>query len=635
MNKIFLPIIIFTNILVANPLNNLLEQYKTTSEQSLQTVDEKLGHVVIYSQKEIRLMQYKTLNDILKELPLINLNKNRYGFDSPGLSGTKTAVSGFFRFFIDDYEVSSVHTQSATLTWGSVPLDFIDHVEVYYGDSSFGLGNETGIYFIRMYTKSAKKENATELTTNFSRNENSQSITQSQNFENDWSYLLFANNTNINKTVDYAGETLQNNADKKFVYLDISNDTTNINIGYANVETDTFTGISSDATLDEGEMDSEDFFINVNKYFLDDKSLKASVSLDLNYRKYEETNDEGLMVVPLVNLSDISNTMPIQYKEDILFTKINGHISKTFNQKNHDVITAFNIKNKKYEVKNRESINVSGDIQPYGTFSRYDEETIYSLLLQDTYQAKEDLFFIFNAKAEKYIRSGYLENLNETLFRVGTLYTPFENFGLKSFYTQTYIPPTFYNIDFVDKSDPDLQSQKYNIFTLEGVYTTEKSKISLIYDNVKIKDFIYFTPVGFINIDHKIETESIVFTYNYKINSDHTLDFNYYTTKLSEDLNSSNKGGTIKLMGYYENFEYFSSLIYRNSYEYRNIYVKDSFDLSLGMTYNYSQDVSFSIKGENLLDKSTESLYAKGLPSEYFTLENNDRKVTASIRWVF
>lgn len=635
MKKIFLFITISTNILFANPLNSLLDQYQNTSEKSLQTVDEKLGHVVVYSQKEIRLMQYKTLNDILKELPLINLNKNRYGFDTPGLSGTKTTVSGFFRFFINDYEVSSVHTQSATLTWGSISLDFIDHVEVYYGDSSFGLGNETGVYFIRMYTKSAKKENATELNTSFSKNENSQSITHSQNFKNDWSYLFFANNSNENRTVDYENKSFKNNADKNFLYLDISNDTTDINIGYANVKADTFLGLSSDAESNDGEINSKDFFINLNKYFLEDKSLKASVSLDLNYRKYEETNDEGLLVIPLVDFSNLTNTMPIYYKEDILFTKLNAHISKTFTHKNNQFVTAFNAKNKKYKVRDRESINSSNEKKSYGFLNTFDQETIYSLLFQNNYQADENLYFILNAKAEKYIRNGYLENLNETLFRVGTIYTPFKNFGLKSFYTQTYIPPTFYNIDLVNKSNKDLKSQKYSIFTLEGAYTTAKSKFTLVYDNVKINDFIYFTPVGFINVDHEIQTESVIFNYNYILNANHTLDFNYYTTKLSEDLNSSNKGGTLKFMGSFENFEYFTSLIYRNSYKYENVYVQDSFDFSLGTTYNYSQDVSLSIKAENILDKSAESLYSEGLSSKYFTLDNNERKITLSVRWVF
>ena len=126
MRKIFLLFIISYTALFSTNLDYLLEEYATVNEKSLQTVDEKLGHVLIYSQKDIKLMQYHKLNDILKEVPLLNLNKNRYGLSSLSLAGTKTTVSGFFRLFINDHEVSSIYNQSAAVSWGELPLDFID-----------------------------------------------------------------------------------------------------------------------------------------------------------------------------------------------------------------------------------------------------------------------------------------------------------------------------------------------------------------------------------------------------------------------------------------------------------------------------------------------------------------------------
>ena len=108
--------ILFCTSLFSSDLDNLLKEYNTTSEKSLQTVDEKLGHVFIYSQKDIQLMQYHKLNDILKELPLFNLNKNRYGFLTPSLSATKAMVSGFFRVFINDHErVTTEFGKNSTL----------------------------------------------------------------------------------------------------------------------------------------------------------------------------------------------------------------------------------------------------------------------------------------------------------------------------------------------------------------------------------------------------------------------------------------------------------------------------------------------------------------------------------------
>ena len=136
-------------------------------------------------------MQYHKLNDILKELPLLNLNKNRFGISSLSLAGTKTTVSGFFKVFINDHEVSSIYNQSAAMSWGDLPLDIIDYVEIYYGESSFSSGNESGIYFIRLYTKKGVKENGNEINLQTSSTDSSsESLTNSRTFGNGWSYLL-------------------------------------------------------------------------------------------------------------------------------------------------------------------------------------------------------------------------------------------------------------------------------------------------------------------------------------------------------------------------------------------------------------------------------------------------------------
>ena len=636
MKSLILFFILFSNLLLSDSLDNLLKEYENTSENSLQTVDEKLGHVFIYSQKDIRLMQYQTLNDILKELPLINLNKNRYGFASPSLAGSKTTVSGFFRFFINDYEVSSVHTQSASLTWGDVPLDFIDHVEVYYGDSSFALGNETGIYFIRMYTKSAKKENATEFQSIISSNSNSQSITQSKSFKNDWSYLLFLNNTNKNDSTNYKNDVLENNTDKKFLYLDLRNDTTDISLGYTSIKKDNYMGLAIDVEPNQGEIKSDDIFINVNKYFSYDNSIKTAFSININTRKYNEVNNQGLGLTPIIDFTkNPALTIPKEFIENLKFTKTNALISKTYNYKKNTVLAAFNIKNKKYEVKNRQTTNFADETSNQGQFNNFDEETVYSLLFQDDYKVNDKLFLVANVKFDKYKRSGYLENSKEKLFRAGVIYTPFDNFGLKSFYTQTYLPPTFYNADFASSSNKNINSQKYEFYTVEGVYTTQNSKLSITYDHVKIKDFIYFTPIGFINVDHEIKTEGVIFNYDYLFENKNKLQLTYYFTTLSEELNNSNNGALFKYMGSYNKFDYFTSLIYKNAYTYKNVHVKNSYNLNLGTTYNYSKDLSFSLKGENLLDKSTQSLYTDGFPGTSFSLKDEDRKISFSMKWVF
>ena len=268
-------------------------------------------------------------------------------------------------------------------------------------------------------------------------------------------------------------------------------------------------------------------------------------------------------------------------------------------------------------------------------YNDFNEEQITSFIFQDDYKINQNLFLVANAKFDEYKRNGLLSNMSEESYRVGFIYTPFKNFGLKSFYTKTYLPPSFYNVDYIDKKHPNIKTQKYDIFTIEGVYTTEKSKFSAIYHDIKIDDFIYSTPIGFINIDHIIETSGIVYTYEYKFNKENKLELNYFTTKSSENINNSNKGGLIKYMGEYNKFEYFTSLIYRNSYQYYDTKVGDSYDLNLGVSYNYSKNLKISLKGENLLDKGSKSLYSEGLNPGVFALEDTERVISLSMRWIF
>ncbi len=630
--KIILLLGLISSLLFSDSLDALLQEYKSTSDNSLQTVNEKIGHVVIYSQKEIRLMQYTKLNDILKELPLFNINTNQFGLTNYSLTGSKTTTSGFFRFFINDHEISSGYDQSTSLSWGDLPLDFVDHIEIYYGESSFSFGNETGIYFVRIYTKSALKENSSEVNSWItSKGANSQSFTNSASFENGWSYLMFFNQEKVKKTTIYNDQKLNSNGTKHYVYMDISNDTTKINMGYTDISQNNYTGLAFDATPNSGKNLSRDFFINYTHYFLDDKSLKANLSVDVNDRSYDEANTQGIAIVPLITFSQYGPNGPKSYNEDLRFIKTNAYLSKSFDVENNSFITAINVKNKTYDVQNRESDTNSN----IGRFSPFDEETISSLLLQDSYKLRDDLILVANTKLDYYDRNAYLKDSSETLLRVGAIYTPTEHWGFKSFYTQTALAPSFYNVDYANASNPKLKSQQYRFYTLEGVYTEGNSKFGITYDHVNIDDFIYLTPVGFINVDHTITTNGILFDYEYSFTDRDKIHLNYYTSNLSETINNSTKGGYIKYMGGYQKFDYFTSVIYRNGYDYLGLSIPDSFDMSLGVTYHATKDLSYSLKANNIFDRSTQSLYFTNLGTHFFALDDNDRSVTFSIRWVF
>ena len=625
MRLFSLLIVLFYTTLFSSDLDNLLQEYDTNSKKSLQTVDEKLGHVYIYSQKDIQLMQYHKLNDVLKELPLINLNKNRYGFLTPSLSATKAMVSGFFRVFINDHEISSIYNQSAALAWGDLPLDFIDHLEIYYGESSFSYGSETGIYFIRLYTKKGIKENGSEINLKGSTTGTfSESLTNSKAFENGWSHLVNFSNERVNETTNYKSNELKNSANRRYLYLNVNNENTDINMAYTDLKKDNYQGVSIDAVPDDGELISKDFFIDITKYFLNDNSLKTNISVDVEDLKNEEQNQEGLSTIFYKNYKEVDTNSKL--------TKIKANITKSFEYKNNNFLTGISVSEKRYEPQSIKTVNFANQVNNKGQFSNFDQEQIASLMFEDDYKLFENLVLIGNLKFDRYKRTGSLEDISEELYRVGAIYTPFENFGIKTFYTNTYLPPSFYNMDYT--SSKDLDVQKYKLYTIEGVYTTEKQKFRVTHHNVAIDDFLYFHPMdGFTNIDHKIKTEGFIYSYEYLLSDTDKLELNYFTTKLTESINNSNKGANLKYMGEYVNFEYFTSVIYRNAYTYLDVDVDSSYDFSLGTSYNVNKNLKISLKGENLFDSASQSVFKDSTNS--FILDDFERSVTLSMKWIF
>ncbi len=637
MIKIVLCLVLSVSFVFSETIDYLLSEYERASDNSLQTVDEKIGHVINYSQQEIRLMQYRTLNDILRELPVFNVNSNRFGLSTPSLVGTKTTTSGFFRFFINDHELSSGYDQSTLLSWGDLPLDFIDHVEIYYGESSFSFGNETGMYYIRIYTKEPEKENASAINLGInSQKAYLQSFTQSQTFENGWKYLMFVNQSRIFRESDYKNQTLNANGIRRYLFADASNETSRISAAYTDFSSNNYAGLSIDAIPDSGRMRSKDFFVDVTHFFLDDRSIKANLSFDANNREYYEENAQGLWLVPVLDFTQLGLTIPIAFDEELEVFKTNAFLSKTFTSEENTFLTAFNVQHKSYDVNTRKTINMLHQTTDVGAYNDFDTETIGSLIVQDSYRLNDEIILVANAKSDRHRRDGFMEDSTDSLYRIGAIYTPTDYLGLKSFYTKTAIAPTFYTIDYAAFFDKELQSQIYRFYTLEAALTFGDSKVNVTYDHVAIDDFIYYDPtVGFLNVDHTIHTEGLIFDYEYALSRNDKLHLNYYTSTLSETINNSTKGGYIKYMGSYQKWDYFTSLIYKNAYRYETINVPASYNVSLGATYHLTKDLSYSVKVNNILDKSTRSLYQENVNGSFTLEDDNDRSIFFSLQWIF
>lgn len=627
--KKFLPLLLLNTLMFAENLDNLLEEYQISSDLSNKTLNEKVGHLTIYTQQQLKQMQYNKLSDVLKELPILNQNNNIYGVKNENIAGFYSSISTSMRVFINDHEVSAVQTLSPFLVWESLPLDFISHIEIYTGDSSFSLGNEPGTTFVRVYTKSPYQENGSQLTTTVtSENGRYMGVSHSQVLENKWAFLAYAGTQKQEESKVYKNQLLHNDSDRRYMYLTVQKDNSKIDFGYSDLSKDNFIGLSRDAIPDAGNIKSKDYFVNYSNTFLRDNSLKTVLSIDINERGYEEKNAEGILLLPALYQA---GSLPIYFNENLRFEKYDAYVSKTYEQKSNELILASSIKEKKYILEDR-TIN---NLPENDKFNNFNTETLYSIMAEDTYKINDKLNVMADIKLDSYNRNDDLDDSTEHLYKLGLIYMPTDNLGFKLFATQSYIAPTFYYVDFQSPTVSNLKSQKINYYTLENVYTYNSNKFNLILTNIKVDDMIYMTQKGFDNFNNRVEGNSVMFKYTYSIDLKNQLMFNAYTMNSNqEDLNSSS-GGNIKYMGSYQKFDYFTALLFKSGYKVSNLNVDDGYDLSAGVTYNYTKNLSFSLKGENLLDNAIKSWYKDYSNNNLFSLADQERTYMLTMKWLF
>ena len=640
-SRVFTSLFLLNSLVFAQSLDNLLEEYQISSDLSNKTLDEKVGHLTVYTQQQLKQMQYNKLSDVLKELPILNLNNNIYGVKNLNIAGFNSPISTSTRIFINDHEVSSVHTLSPFLVWDSLPLDFINHIEVYIGDSSFSLGNEPGTTFVRVYTKSPSQENGNQLTLSSSTNDERYfGASHSEILQNKWSFLVYAGSQKVDDNDEYKNSTLHNDSSRQYFYSTIQKDNAKIDLAYAQLHKDNFIGLSKDAIPDDGDIKSKDYFASYSNTYLRDDSLKTIFSIDINERDYSEDNAQGILLTPVIDQTSIPNffnTIPTHYDEKLRFEKYDAYVSKAFTQKSNEIILASSIKYKKYILKDRTTISATQTLEDE-KFSDFENETLYSFMIEDKYKINEHLYLIGDIKLDKYQRNADLNNSTEHLYKVGTIFMPTDNLGFKFFASQSYISPSFYYVDMQSPSVDNLYSQKIDYYSFESAYTYNSNKFDLVLTNITVDDMVYLSSNGFKNLNTEVEGNSVMFKYTYEFDLKNQLMFNAYTLNSNQVESNSSKGGYIKYMGSYDQLDYFTSLIYKEGYNYSNFEVKDGFDLNAGTTYNFNKNLSLSLKGENLLNKSIKSLYVDRsnlLTPTSFSLRDDERAYLLTMKWLF
>lgn len=639
--KFFIVFLLFTKILFSQDLQFLLDKYKleTSNLISERTKKESLGHLVTFTQQDLEMMNANLLKDVLKTLPKISMQTNIFGIPNLTYAGNPNSTSTSMRVYIDDQEVSSVQTLSPWLLFADYPLDHISHIDIYYGESTVLLGNEPAKLTVKLYTKNPYTINGGALKNSLSSfGSRSTSMVFADEFENS-SLLFMINSSKIdNPTINLKNGSIQNDSRKEYGYFAYRKNDYKISGGFATIEKDDFISLAADTVLDSSKSNHREYFVEIARNF-NNSNGKTYLSYNHSDKESFQKNEEGLLIVPIIDFDSLNSTMPKQLDEDLNFRKYDVGISNIFEFDESSLFLAGAIKHKEYEIDTRNVVYLDGSTQNDVKLSDLKQETIYTLLSEYSYFFNDSNILITNLKHDTYKKNSDFKDINFLTSRIGYISLLEEDLSLKLFGTKTFTPPSMFEIDFATKENKDLKNENKNIATFEIKYGDKKENISLFLNYLEIKNMILLDidKAGYVNYHNDFNATGFSLSYEKYFDSHNKIDLNYYSyVNSSSKYGSPRTGGTIKTYQMVDDFSFYEELIYKQRYTYnKNLEIKDSFNLSLGINYKISKDLELIFKANNILDDDMDVVYTNYSDMSLFTLPNSTRTYTSTIKWTF
>ncbi len=626
---------LFTSFCLAqlNPeekLEILLKEYEEASDLSHKTRVESLGHYIIFTRKDLELMQAHNLLDVVKSIPFHTIAKVPCGSLIPVIGGALPFIRPYYVIYIDDYEVSTSYTPFLFHLYTEYPLDNIDHIEFYMSYGSGRLGNEPGFIVIKLYHKEPKRENISYLRQTFSNTKGYDIDWVGSKSSGNFETLISANYSYINnKDKEVNFKTVKNDSKRRYLFVHFKYKNHHLDFQIAQIKGDAFMEASRDASPDTAEKEIKDFFISYSTYFLKDKSIKFN--FNFNYSNYEincADFQSGLKFPP------INNIFPVSFEESFEFWKYTLYLSKKFNlSPKNQLLTVFtykhlNLNNTKFDIfySNLGSID-----------SRFPKLNwkIYSFLIDDQYNITSNNLLFASIRYDIYDRN-HARDENNYILRAGYVSIFHKNWHFKTFLSRFYSPLNFMQIEKAVNPEA-LKSETHYGISGELSYRDTNKEIRIVGSYFKSENVILKTDKGFINYSDTIYSKMFMFNYKQDLSEHINIELNFWRNYIEDFNYSSRYGGFFRILGDYGKYDFFMELIYKApfKFEWNNLEKKidDSWDLNLGLSIKLSSKITLQVKGENLLNDSPKGIDI--IPNEIISYNSYDRKFFVTLEFMF
>jgi len=587
MRLFFLLIIVFSTLLQAYDIDQMLDLYRKDSDLSKKTKNESLGHLTVYTRDDLERMQAHNLGELLNSLRSFRYNENMLGLPDVLHTDPSLYSSDTVKIFINNHEITSAYAGSGLFIYGNIDLGFVDHVEIYEGSTSTAVNSEPAIVTIKLYSKDPARESGGHLQAyGGSRGMNHENVSYAA-ASKDFKYYLYASRSDIGRT-HYTNENHDISRDYKQKHALMTLDYKNIKVGaeYIDHKADPFLSLSMFATPKDGDMSYKLKRVSSTMNFLDDDSLKLSLSfirinehLNLNMDGTRWTN-KPLDVILVTQDSLISDSV-----DDVYSAKLE---KKMLYKGNTFLLGADYIKKSLHDAK---SYN-NGILDTEPTFV---DNSIVGLYMEDDFAIAENQIITASLK-----RNQYYSKTDRAQRNFHTLQT---------------------RLGYIATSKKSTTEQ----YALAFAKTNEIELLRLVDVSAEYARHINAATLGFCleylqNQNPKILTEKkgIAEYYdNYSASVKYDYDFDPFNSLKSmlfynryhnpvSITHESVTGGFVRLLNTYKKFDIYNEVDYRKVYSSEiNGYIYNS-----GVRYRATQSLIFSLKGVNIFNSAATSRYS-------------------------
>ncbi len=607
-----------TTYLYASDVERLLNDFNHKNNLSQKTIDENKGHLVLFTREKLEKMHAKTLKDIFKTTPVVYYHENRYTLPDPLSSGAfEPYRSNYIRLYIDGVEITQGWMGSGVMLYGDVNIDFVDHIEFYYMIPSFETSVEPAYLTIFLYSKDPKRDSGGKLSLiGGSRGYNSQSINFGEQ-KDELSYMVNFSHTNSKreKIENGTSKPLSRDFERTQLFSYVKTEDQIFHLQVMKKETDSLAGMSLDATPLISEID----YLNMHLDYGIDFSKHWRAQFAYDWLKTDTRQEDDL---PLVYAG---NFMGNRFNATSKNSTYSGEL--TYKEKIGDHRITAGIKGR---MKELDSFSVEG----YGALPLFfNRESILSAFFQDQYALSKAELLTLGVEYSKVYRNSNIEEDDLLQLRLGYIYTS-EHWSYK-----TYLYRTMFTLDpfsrYLDiQNFAHVPAQTTLGITQEVAYSTENSRFRLLLLLMQDED-------GLVQNSASGETKYFftILNYDYDFDMNNKMNLQLYYARYEDifDLDKlEDTSGYLSFTNSYEKLDFYNGVVWhQNSINHKNY-----FDLTSSVSWNVNENLTLTLKGQNLLDKAKKTSMFRVDPTTGnmmtpLEISPIDRRITLELEYLF